>query len=527
MINGLVNKETQRLLGLLLGLTLLLAYDVSAQKNKTNPNGFNKFYFENGQISSEGKLKNGKPEGYWKNYYPSGQLKSEGNRKDFELDSIWKFYSEEGILNQEITYRKGLRDGLTKSFNKEGFLTHTSEYQRDTLVGLKTIYFENGSVKNEIPFERGKENGVAYEYDKNGNIIMLRYYKNGILTKQESINRLDNDGKKKGVWKEFDRNKNVIAEGKYRNGEKDGYWKTYTSKGDLLETQKFETGQQIIDAEELSSLDVKERYYSKEEAEGKLKFRGTYREGKKHGTHVWFDTKGEIDSAKVYKNDALISEGDMTRDGLKEGEWLEYFYPTGEKKAVGNYEKGFNVGIWKYYYTNGTLEQTGKYNAKGLPDGLWKWFYESGNLLREETFKNGVENGWLIEYSDSGCVITKGEYINGEEEGEWLYEIGDHQELGKYKYGAKTGEWIHTYTKSGKLKFEGEYSDDFPQEKHIWYYPNGQKMLEGKYVSGIKDGEWTRYYEDGTTKISIEYSSGREVKVDGVRVKEPTGGEDE
>ena len=52
-------------------------------------------------------------------------------------------------------------------------------------------------------------------------------------------------------------------------------------------------------------------------------------------------------------------------------------------------------------------------------------------------------------------------------------------------------------------------------------------MLEGKYVSGIKAGEWTRYYEDGTTMISIEYSSGREVKVDGVRVKEPTGGEDE
>ncbi len=34
MINGLVNKKTQRLLGLLLGLTLLLAYDVSAQKTK-------------------------------------------------------------------------------------------------------------------------------------------------------------------------------------------------------------------------------------------------------------------------------------------------------------------------------------------------------------------------------------------------------------------------------------------------------------------------------------------------------------
>ncbi|GAB5538124.1 MAG: hypothetical protein Salg2KO_02270 [Salibacteraceae bacterium] len=527
MVIVFVNKEMILTRFLPLLMTLVLSFNLSAQKTKTDPNGFNIFYFDNGQKSSEGNLQNGKPEGYWKNYYPSGQIKSEGNRLNNQLDSTWIFYTEEGVKKQEIAYENGLRNGVSKKYSIEGFLVSTTPYANDTVHGLKRTYHENGAVKAEIPFVQGAENGIAYEYNEAGEIINLRFYKNGILTKQQGINRRDSDGLKKGPWKVFDDEKNVLEEGEYRSGEKDGYWKNYTAKGELIETTKFEEGKQITDAEELSSLDVKERYYTEGDAEGQLKFRGTYRESMKHGTHLWFDEQGEIDSAKVYRNDQLIAEGDMTRGGLRENEWILYYYPTGELKAVGSYSGGYKTGSWEYYFKDGTLEQKGKYDQKGRPDGDWKWYYESGNLLREETFKNGVENGWLIEYSDSGNVITKGEFIGGKEEGEWLYEIGDHQEIGTYEYGVKTGVWKHTYINSGRLKYEGEYFDDLQQGKHIWYYPSGKKMLEGKYVSGIKDGNWSRYYEDGSTMISIEYSSGREVKVDGVKMKETTSGSDE
>ena len=54
------------------------------------------FYYPNGNVSSEGTLRNGKPDGYWKTYFENGQLKSEGNRVDFMLDGQWNFYSEEG-----------------------------------------------------------------------------------------------------------------------------------------------------------------------------------------------------------------------------------------------------------------------------------------------------------------------------------------------------------------------------------------------------------------------------------------------
>ena len=73
--------------------------------SQTNPNGYNKFYYDNGALSSEGNMKDGKPDGYWKNYYKNGKIKTEGNRKDFLLDSIWKFYSENGKITKSISYK--------------------------------------------------------------------------------------------------------------------------------------------------------------------------------------------------------------------------------------------------------------------------------------------------------------------------------------------------------------------------------------------------------------------------------------
>ena len=71
----------------------ILHFTFSQDSIKTN--GYQKFNYPSGVISSEGTMKNGKPDGNWKSYYENGKLKSEGNRKNFEIDSTWKFYNEE------------------------------------------------------------------------------------------------------------------------------------------------------------------------------------------------------------------------------------------------------------------------------------------------------------------------------------------------------------------------------------------------------------------------------------------------
>ena len=72
--------------------------------SQLDPDGYNTFYYPNGNRSSEGNMKNGKPDGYWKTYYENGLLKSEGNRNKHlrnllqNSERIWK-------LNQVTNFR--------------------------------------------------------------------------------------------------------------------------------------------------------------------------------------------------------------------------------------------------------------------------------------------------------------------------------------------------------------------------------------------------------------------------------------
>lgn len=512
-----MNKEIQRFLFFLAFTCLALNHEAKAQKTTINPNGYNVFFYDNGVKSSEGFFKDGIPDGYWINYYPNGIKTSEGNRKENKLDSIWKFYSEEGILREEIAYKNNQRQGLRKIYSKDGFLEKTVPYSADKINGLAFDFYTNGAINIETPYVDGLENGLSYVFSETGEIITLKKYENGILINQDFINRKNKDGEKQGVWKEFYEDRTVKTEGRYEDSKKQGYWKEYAPNGELIQTLKYHKGELISDAEELSNLDIKQEFYTN--SDGKVRFRGSYRKGLAEGTHIWYNIEGNIDSTKQFKQGKLVGEGIMDAKALKQGYWKEYYFPEGKLKAEGMYKDGYRNGSWSFYYLEGSIEETGNYGEKEKLEGIWKWFYKSGQLLREEQYKNGKESGRSIEYCDTGKVIVLGQYINGKEEGEWFYEIGDHQEKGNYENGMKQGIWKHTYLTTGKLRFEGEYYEDLPQGKHTWYYENGQKMLEGEYISGEKEGLWKRYLLDGTVSISIEYKNGKEEKVDGYKIK--------
>ena len=85
-------------------LIFLLLFIKKSWAQATNPNGYNKFFHENGVISSEGYMRDGKPDGYWKNYHKNGKIKIEGNRKNFVLDSIWKFYDDKARIQKTVNY---------------------------------------------------------------------------------------------------------------------------------------------------------------------------------------------------------------------------------------------------------------------------------------------------------------------------------------------------------------------------------------------------------------------------------------
>jgi uncharacterized protein len=482
--------------------------------------GYQKFLYPTGVMSSEGTMKNGKPDGYWKSYFENGKIKSEGNRKNFEIDSTWKFYGNEGKLILEVNYKYGKKNGLKITYlDKE---TVKENFVNDVKEGFTRFYYPDGKLKMEVPFIKGLEQGLAKEYSEEGNIITIIEYKKGFVVERMKINRKDQNNLKQGKWYTFYDNGNVKVEGIYKDDKKNGYFKEYTENGDLVSVSKYVMDIKQEDAEEITKLDVLNEYYP----DGKLKASGTYRNGVPEGIRREYGKDGTIEKSYIYKSGYIIGEGIVTEAGSREGHWKE-FYSNGTLKGEGDYKDDKRVGEWIFYYPDGNKEEIGKFTNSGKKTGIWKWFFEDGQLKIEEGYKNDLLDGLHTEYDETGKVVEEGEYLDGQEDGPWFSVSGDYYEKGTYRDGLKSGIWISMYLETvdnktdSILSFKGNFIDDNPDGKHTYYWENGKIKDEGNYISGKKDGDWFKYNSDGTPFLIITYQNGIETKYDGVKIKPP------
>jgi antitoxin component YwqK of YwqJK toxin-antitoxin module len=495
----------------LLILLFCLSFVIFAQ-NEINPNGYNRFYHENGKLSSEGMMRKGQPDGYWKTYNENGFIKSEGNRKDFKLDSIWTFYNDSGNVILKITYLEGKKNGIRTTY-QENEVTEEN-FVNDIKQGPTYTYYPNGNLWKEVNFIDGLEEGTGREYANNdGRVIKLITYKKGFITDIDNINRLDNAGMKQGRWMDFYEGGNVKWEGEFKNDLKNGYFKEYSKEGNLITTQKYIDGILQEEVEELAKLDIKTEYYST----GKPKIIASYKNNVPEGVRREFSPEGEIVAGYIFKTGIIIGEGIINEAGIKDGPWKE-FYPNGNVKSTGIYDKGKRTGEWKFFHPNGQLEQIGSYNKDGKEDGIWTWYYATGSLLREDTYFNGKNDGHSVEYDESGEIVAEGEYIEGNREGKWKFNYGDQLSEEEYLNDMLNGK-VRNYYKDGVLSFEGNFVEDNPNGRHTWYYTNGNKKTEGEYQMGLKNGEWIKYNSDGTPFLSIFYQNGTEKKYDGIRIR--------
>jgi uncharacterized protein len=453
---------------------LLIFYVAASAQDTVINNGFNVFHYPNGKVSSEGYMHDGKPDGFWKTYYENGVIKSEGGRKNFLLDSSWRFYNDSSKLVLEINYREGKKNGLRSTFLKDE--TIVESFIDDVKQGWTKKFYSDGVLKFKVFFIDGREEGTAREYSRDTTVITLIEYKKGYIISSDNINRY-RSGLKHGDWKWFYPDDNIKEEGTYNYGKKDGYFKQYDKQGNLVSIKKYSNDVEVLDAPELASYEIRTDYYKN----GKVKIVASYKDNIPEGVRRDYDPQGNIKQAYVFKTGIIIGQGIIDAAGLKQGPWKE-FYDDGELYGEGVYKDGKKQGEWKFYFKDGRIEQIGRYNTAGKPEGVWKWYYESGNLKREESLTDGLENGEMKELTDSGNIIIKGNFINGEEDGEWVYEVNDDKETGSYMNGKKEGEW-KGYT-NGMLYFQGNYVEGLPSGMHIYYWDNGRLNKKGNMPRG-------------------------------------------
>lgn len=506
-------------------------------KNDVNPNGYNKFYYDNGVVSSEGSMRDGKPDAYWKNYYENGNIKNQGNRKNYQLDSIWKFYNEKGKITRSYEYKEGKKTGFVCTYDTLGKVIQRESFVENIKSGNSYNYYKSGKTKQLIPFKNGKADGWAYEYTEDSTIISMTLYKMGFVERSEKINRKDENGKKQGLWKDFYTDGKVKTETRYKANEIDGYKKEYNEKGDLKNIEKFDNGKKVENAKELILPDVFKAYYEN----GNVRYEGSYLNKMPIGTHYHYKLSKEVcdsilifddtisrkifkcqtvsipDSAIIYDDGYLLEKGAVDSIRRKQGIWTEY-HLTGEVKTKALYKDDKKSGDWVYYYPSGKIEQKGKYNKNGLPTGEWIWYYENGNVWIKENYKGGKREGIMEELTIEGKVITKGEYSDDLKEGFWYYEIANYKEQGNYRLGEPDSIWKAYYVSNNQLLFTGNFNAGDPEGKHTMYYENGKVMVSGSFTGGMKQGNWAYFEEDGIPIITVEYDNDIETKWNGTAV---------
>lgn len=510
-------------------LLLVLFKSLIAISQNDQHKEYTVFKYPNGNISSEGYLVDGKPDGFWRSYYEDGTLKAEGNRRFFMLDSVWNFYFPDGNLSQKIYYRNDLRNGYTINFDyyydKDSIKIYYKKskilYLNGSREGLSYFYDKNSNLKYTYNFRNDKKHGRGKEYNQNGVVITLFDYNNSYLINRTLINRTDHTGAKQGKWIEFHPNGNKKIEKHFRDNKLHGKYIIYDLSENIIEERLYENGEIYVPIEEEEEIiELKAEIITEYHPNGSLKFQGAFIDTIPVGIHREFDNKGNVKVSKEYDREGvLIGKGLFDENGLRTGEWklfdrfYNYFY------GKGNFLEGKKHGNWVYYYPDGTVEQTGRYNMDN-PEDEWLWYFPNGELRREESYLRGKREGSYVEYNREGGIVLKGEYFDGVRQGEWYYNVGNITKIGSYEIGARDGYWKYIYNDTGNKSFEGNFVNGDPDGAHKYYYSNGTLRLLANYRMGEKHSHWRKYNPDGSLFITHTYERNQLVRVDGRRINQ-------
>ncbi|MBR1513174.1 MAG: hypothetical protein IJ622_02650 [Bacteroidales bacterium] len=493
-----MNRKNKVIWSLLVGM--LMPLQLFSQSE------YQQYTYPNGQIASEGTLRDGKPDGLWKTYYESGQLKSVGKRTDFLLDSTWVFFKESGDTSLVINYRKDLKNGPRFTYSETEVLMEP--FVNDVKQGEGRRCDRKGHVLQTMNFVNGFEEGVSPVFDTLGTLKEIVTYRKGFVMTREALNRYDREGKKHGYWKTFFDDWSLHTECYYKHGLRDGFYKEYDEKGNLKKITKFVNDVEQVLTSDQKPLVMQREYYPS----GKVKREASFRDGKREGVWREFDEDGNVINSQTYKKGALVGQGIVGTDGKRRGDYKE-FYPDSTLRAEGLFIDGLRSGEWKFYYQNGKVQEVGSYK-EGDPDGVWVWYHENGQKQIEEQFYKGQHNGPYKEYDAKGNLMVSGTYFDGMKNGKWTEQIGDMRTEGEYRNDKQVGEWV-SYYDNDKLAFRGKFNAGYPDGEHLFYYPNGKLREIQVYSAGVKNGDWKKYLDTGELYFTVTYKQGAEVKYDG------------
>ncbi|MCS7473285.1 hypothetical protein HX057_05325 [Myroides odoratimimus] len=199
-------------------------------------------------------LKDGLLNGKWE-YYDKSKLKELLNFKNGYMDGKQQaFFVATGKPEYEGNMKMGKKHGEWIYFSNNGNKREMEVYA-DNSMTKRVTYYTSGQVEQERNFKQGKEDGVSKAFTNEGKMKYERTFVNGKqIGKERSLissnsgdffitcNYNDKGNKDGDYSEEWADSKKPKAKGKYLNGQKDGKWTEWTSRGDVKKEETYKNG---------------------------------------------------------------------------------------------------------------------------------------------------------------------------------------------------------------------------------------------------------------------------------------------
>ena len=184
-----------------------------------------------------------------------------------------------------------------------------------------------------------------------------------------------------------------------------------------------------------------------------------------------------------YENGKLKYKG-FFKDNKPVGDFVRYF-DDGTIKAKQYFVPNTSISYTTMYYENGQNAAKGKY-VGSLKDSVWQYFsYYDKTLRMKETYSLGKKNGIAIRVYNNGNASERLVWKNDIKEGEWLM-----------------------YFENSSPKLEGFYKNDKREGLYKMYRPDGSLEMQGMFENNVMQGKWNYYDEKGNVKMEITYING-------------------
>jgi antitoxin component YwqK of YwqJK toxin-antitoxin module len=148
----------------------------------------------------------------------------------------------------------------------------------------------------------------------------------------------------------------------------------------------------------------------------------------------------------------------------------DYFWATGTLQMSGHYKDIDNKtghGDFKFFYTNGSPLQTGRY-INGKKTGTWLSYHYNGMMSDSTTYDKGDITGISLGWHPNGMLKDSGEVKeNGVRVSARWFDNGNLSYAGMYQYEKAQGKWKY-YHRNGQVSAEEWYDEGVLTDKKYY-----------------------------------------------------------